>query len=145
MYKKRNWNCATKQIYGGPQSSHSLVAHLCALSLSLSCALLHVAAAAEWRKKESEREGEYKSTASPPPPHTHTTTLLLPHTHTFSLILYIYSLFCAATAAAAAQPVSCVLANTLCTIASPSWPLVRQLSDVLKSQTRTRNATQRKF
>lgn len=144
MYKKKGIETAPQNKYTAVLNPLTLLSLICARSLTfvLFCMLL---LQQNERKKESER-GEYKSTASPPPPSTHTTTLLLPHIHTFSLILYIYSLFCAATAAAAAaQPASCVLANTLCTIASPSWPLVRQLSDVLKSQTRTRNATQRKF
>lgn len=93
MYKKRNSNCATKQICGGPQSSHSLVvALLCALSLSCSfaCCCLQQ----NERKKESERGGENKSTASPPPPHTHTFTITTSHTYILSHSLFILIVLC---------------------------------------------------
>lgn len=115
-------------------------------ALSLSCSFACCCCS---RMKERRKANEKESTNQPPHHHrTHTQLhyYYLTHIHSLSfsiythcfvrrlLLLLLHSL-----------PHVCVLANTLCTIASPSWPLVRQLSDVLKSQTRTRNATQRKF
>lgn len=97
------------------------------------------------RMKERRKANEKESTNQPPHHHhrAHTQLHYYYLTHIHSLSFPIYTHCFVRRLLLLLHSLSHVCWQTPCAPSPP--PLGRQLSDVLKSQTRTRNATQRKF
>lgn len=137
MYKKKEFKLRHKT---NMRRSSILTLSSLSRSLVLFCMLL---LQQNERKNESERGGEYKiNCLTTTTAHTHNHYYYLTHLHSLSLSIYTHCFV--RRLLLHSQPLVCW--QTPCAAGPPPLPpSVRHFSDVLKSQTRTRNATQRKF